>query len=543
MHNDYQGLPGRRGYPEGHAHLVRHIGVPVIEHTKVRMIMGVGNKPVDYDESDVRELQQIGNDLWRIYTRRRAEIQLAEAKDAAEAANRAKSTFIANMSHEIRTPMNAIIGLSHLLKKSMVESRQWDQVDKIGRAAQHLLRIINDILDISKIEAGKLTLESVDFELSRMFGGVVDLIIGKAREQGLEVVCDIDPDLPAMLRGDELRLGQVLLNFASNAVKFTDRGRVKLSARTLQETDAQVWVRFEVQDTGIGLSPEQSARLFQAFEQADSSTTRRYGGTGLGLVISRRLVEMMGGRIGVETQLGTGSRFWFELPLEKTATQPRRPAPNSKPIGCVGSDDMRAGTDGVMQSLAHYQDARILLVEDNLVNQEVAQALLQDAGLNVDVANNGQIALELARQSNYHLVLMDMQMPVMDGLEATLAIHALPGQENLPILAMTANAFEEDRQRCMDVGMCGHVAKPVDPDQLYQALLRWLPTANETAELRETSKAPVVREAVPAPDDDAQLLERLRTLEGLDVAAGMKILRNKFPSYKRLLGQDRKSVV
>ncbi|MCP5159531.1 MAG: PAS domain S-box protein [Gammaproteobacteria bacterium] len=520
IHNDYQNLPDRQGYPAGHAHLIRHLGVPVLEGDNVRLLLGVGNKLTDYDQSDEHQLQLIGDDLWRIVMRRRAEAALAAAKEAAEQANRAKSVFLANMSHEIRTPMNAIIGLTHLVQRDVSDPRLCKQLKGIMDAARHLLGVINDILDISKIEAGRLQLEQADFTLDQVIDRVYSMISGKARAKGLEIVTDIDPALVDVdvLRGDPLRLGQILLNFAGNAVKFTAQGSITLRAQVLEETATDWRVRFEVRDTGIGITTEEQARLFEAFEQADSSITRQYGGTGLGLAINRRLVELMNGDIGVDSQLGEGSVFWFIVRLSKGCSL-------VQPLEHHASALTPAPDSTAEQALRqYYRGVQLLVAEDHPINQQVALDLLQAVGLEVDLAANGAEAIGLARQTAYALILMDIQMPVLDGLEATQAIRRLPGYETTPILAMTANAFTEDRQSCLEAGMNDHVGKPVDPDILFATLLKWLP---------ESMKAPAVLTVSGSTSDDT--LAGLKGIAGLDVALGLSRVRGQVASYIRLL--------
>ncbi|MDD2743311.1 MAG: response regulator [Rhodocyclaceae bacterium] len=385
---------------------------------------------------------------------------LMRAKDAAENASRVKAEFLANMSHEIRTPLNAIIGMAYLMQRNGLSPDQAERAGRITRAGQHLLGIISDVLDISKIEAGRLSVERVPVSVADIVANVVAMVAEQASAKGLQLIVKND-DLPANLLGDPTRLTQSLLNYVANAIKFTEQGSITLSTRVQHETEQSVTLYFSVSDTGMGIEANALEQIFAAFQQADSSTTRKFGGTGLGLSITRELARLMDGDAGASSVPGQGSLFWF------TATLKRGQAKEPPVLSQHNIDaEQVLGRD--------FGGTHILLAEDDFINRELALGLLANLNFQIDVAQDGLMAVDMVQKNDYGLVLMDMQMPHMGGLEATQKIRALPGRRLLPIIAMTANTFAEDRKRCFDAGMNDFIPKPIDPDLLFEKMLHWL---------------------------------------------------------------------
>jgi predicted ATPase/signal transduction histidine kinase/CheY-like chemotaxis protein len=528
--------------------------LPLIRQQKISAMLYLENNlaPGMFTDQQVRVLgimagqAAIALESARLYRGMEQEVyqrtqELELAMRRAEDSTRVKGEFLANMSHEIRTPMNAVIGLSGLALKSELPPQVQDYLNKIQQCGEHLLGIINDILDFSRIESGKLEIEAVPFDLLAVIDKVVNLVSEKRAEKGLELLCSVDADIPSTLIGDPLRIGQILINYTNNAIKFTRSGSVRIAIRIEKAQGSEVLLHFAVSDTGIGLKAEQMARLFQSFEQADASTTREFGGTGLGLAISKSLANAMGGEVGVESLYGQGSTFWFTASLRVGATAalaPRAGPDLAAPAARLAQWQRSSRPSALESLLGPLRGARILLVEDNEINQLVAGEMLRGVGLAVDVAADGQQAVAQVQARHienhpYDLVLMDMQMPVMDGVTATRRIRRRHTAQELPIVAMTANAMPLDRARCLDAGMNGFVTKPVNADELWQALLTWV-------KIREGLGAPAqprarddnAREAQAA---DPALWSHLRAIAGLDVTQGLMRTLQKPALYTAML--------
>ncbi|MBI1777550.1 MAG: response regulator [Proteobacteria bacterium] len=438
--------------------LAHNIGRPTDTLARLMVRLAKGDRDIEVPHRDRKD--EIGGMADALSVFKQAMIEVESAKDKAEAATRAKSEFLAMMSHEVRTPMNGVLGMTRFLLGTPLNDEQRSYAEIVLSSSEALLTILNDILDYSKLEAGKLDFEAIDFEPRLVVDGVATLISARAEEKGIWLKAEIGPDTPAYLKGDPGRLRQVLLNLVGNAVKFTENGGVTLSVAPLGSAEQGARLRFAVADTGIGISEEGKAKLFGSFSQADSSITRRFGGTGLGLAISKRIVEQMGGVIGVDSTVGRGSTFWFEVTL---------------PLG-----EARRQED-VAAEAARIPPLEILVAEDNKVNQKVVAGLLVPHGHRVDIVENGRAAVDAVQKRHYDLVLMDMHMPEMGGIDATRAIRALAGEPGrVPIIAVTASAMQEGIQRGLDAGMNDHVSKPIHPTALHAALLRVIGRRDET---------------------------------------------------------------
>ena len=442
----------------GDVRWINHICQPIANQQGRSLGRRACNRDISDRKSIETELREHRQNLEQLVIERTSE--LAAAKDAAEAANRAKSAFLANMSHEIRTPMNGVLGMTYLVRKGGVTPRQAEQLDKVDSSGRHLLGILNNILDLSKIEAGKVVLEYKDFELAEFVREITDIVGNSALAKGLSLRTDMT-GVPSALRGDTTRLKQALINYLNNAVKFTERGSVTLKGHLVEEARDGYLLRFEVIDSGIGIPAESLGELFAPFRQADDSSTRKFGGTGLGLVITKRIATMMGGTAGADSTPGKGSTFWLTVRLGRGQA-------DSVPVMPPDAAD----AESILQR--RHRGAPVLLVEDDVINQQVTLDLLRHAALEPDLAVDGLEAVQLAKRKDYALILMDVHLPLMDGIAATREIRALPGNATTPILALTADALVESRARCSDAGMDDFISKPVEPVVLYRSLARWL---------------------------------------------------------------------
>lgn len=452
------------------------------------------------------------------------EQELIIAITQSDSANRAKSEFLANMSHELRTPMSAILGMSNLALQTTLNQKQRNYIEKVNHSAENLLGILNDILDFSKIESDMLTLEESNFYLEVVMDNLMNLIGLKAKEKSVDLNYDIAPEVPTALIGDSLRLGQILINLGNNAVKFSSSGdSIAIKVVVEEESDSEVVLKFSVHDTGIGMTAEQQQKLFHSFTQADTSTTRKYGGSGLGLVISKKLTEMMDGQIWVESEPDIGSTFYFTVRVKKQQSQT---SPNQT-LNTLHQDEI---DDAFAKDVSKVRGAKLLLVEDDLINQELIIELLDSEGITiVDIANNGKEALDLLAEKTFDGVLMDCQMPIMDGYTATRKIREELQFKDLPIIAVTANTMKGDREKVLAAGMNDHIAKPINVQEMFKVMAMWIsPDHGEAIHTETTTEEPII-------NDSLSESERLPEFSGIDSRVGLKNTEGKVAIYYKLL--------